>query len=418
MPIFKYKGRNREGKIVSGTLEAGSPGEVASIIRGQGIFATDIVEVKGTTGKKHLKLPINISELSGKTKLIGTPKVKLRDLATFSRQLATLLNSGIPLISCMNIARNQAENKVLRKALGDITVSLEEGNTLADSFARFPGLFPEIFIFMVEAGELGGVLDEVLERLAEHFEREHEVNEKVKSAITYPIIVLVFAVLAVSFMLTFVLPKIIAVIQGMGVPLPLPTRIVMAVSGFFINYWYLIPFMIILLALVFKYIKSQPRGRQTLDQMALKIPVFGPVYQKIIVARFCRTLGTLLKGGVPIIQALEVVKKSTGNVIIEQAVTNAQESVRNGEELSKLIAECGVFPPMVTRMMAVGEETGALDTLLERVGVYYDKEVGIVVGRLSSVIEPMLIVLLGGIVGFIILAVMLPMMSSMMQGLS
>lgn len=411
MPVYEYKGRSSDGKLVTGTMEAGSPSEVAGNVRQQGIFVTDIEETKQKKAKEYSSVS-KLTKFNNRSK-----KVKLRDLATFSRQLSTLINAGIPLINCMKITRNQTEIKALKNALGDITTSLEDGNTLAESFSKFPYIFPEIFIFMVEAGELGGVLDEVLERLADHLEREHEVNEKIKSAMTYPLVVLIFAMLALTFLLTFVLPNIIEVIKGMGIPLPLPTLIVMAVSGAFINYWYLVPLIIILLVLGFRRIKANPKGKEALDKIAIKAPIFGSVYTKIIIARFCRTLGTLLKGGVPIIQALEVVKKSVGNMIITKAVTNAQESVRNGQELSRPIEACGVFPPMVIEMITVGEETGALDTLLERVGVYYDKEVSIVVGRLSSVIEPVLIVFLGGIVGFIILAVMLPMMSSMMKGL-
>jgi len=414
MRVFTYKGRSSEGKLVSGAMEASSPSEVAGTLRLQGVYVTDILETKQeTVREKKVFLVGKLAKLN-----VSSKKVKLRELATFARQLFTLINSGIPLISCINITRSQTESKVLKSALGDIISSLEDGNTLSDSFAKFPNIFPEIFIYMVEAGELGGVLDEVLERLADHLEREHDVNEKIKSAMTYPLVVLIFSMLALAFLLTFVLPKIINVIQGMGVPLPLPTRIVMAVSGAFINFWFLIPFIIFLLVFGFKYIASKPKGQETLDIISIKAPIFGSIYQKIIVARFCRTLGTLLKGGVPIIQALEVVKKSVSNVIISRAVTKAQESVRNGQELSKPIEECGLFPPMVIKMIAVGEETGSLDILLERVGIFYDKEVGIVVGRLSSVIEPLLIVLLGGIVGFIILAVMLPIISSMMKGLS
>lgn len=414
MPVFEYKGRSGDGKLVTGIMEAASPSEVAGNVRIRGVFVTDIVEKKQKS--KGIQWFPSISKLTKSR--THAKKVKLRELATFSRQLSTLINSGIPLLSCIHIARNQTEVKALKDALADIATSLEEGSTLADSFAKFPHIFPEIFIYMVEAGELGGVLDEVLERLAEHLEREHEVNEKVKSAMTYPLIVLGFSLLALSFLLTFVLPKIINVIQDMGVPLPLPTRVVMAVSSTFLTYWYLIPFIIFFAFLLYKRIKSSPKGRETLDKLAIKAPIFGPIYTKIIIARFCRTLGTLLKGGVPIIQSLEVVKKSVGNTIITRAVTNAQESVRNGQELSKPIEACAIFPPMVIKMITVGEETGSLDTLLERVGVYYDKEVSIVVGRLSSIIEPVLIVFLGGIVGFIILSVMLPMMSTMVNGIN
>ncbi|RYD06838.1 hypothetical protein N752_02085, partial [Desulforamulus aquiferis] len=279
-------------------------------------------------------------------------------------------------------------------------------------------LFPEIFIYMVEAGELGGVLDEVLERLADHLEREHELYEKLKSALIYPLTVLVFSLITLTVMLTFILPRIIEVLLVMGISLPLPTKIVMAVSEFFSRFWYLSPLILVVPVLLLKQIKSNPGGRRILDSLILKTPIFGLVYTKIITARFCRTLGTLLKGGVTITQALQVVQKSTGNLVVADAVGVALERVQSGSELSAPLGECGVFPPLAARMMAVGEQTGCLDKMMEKVGLHYDKEVGILVGRLSSIMEPILIVFLGGIVGFIILAVMLPMMSSVVGGFS
>ncbi|AEG61321.1 type II secretion system F family protein [Desulforamulus ruminis] len=412
MPFFEFKGRSPEGKAVSGMLEAASASDAVSGIRAQGVFVTDLSEARLE------KKPKNSPAFTGRLKItVGGKKVKLKELATFARQLSTLLNAGIPLIHCLNIVSSQTESGVLKGALEQVMTGIEEGNTLADSFAGFPHIFPEVFVFMVRAGELGGVLDEVLERVAEQLEREHDLNEKIKSAMTYPAVVLIFALVALVFLMTFVLPRIIAVIADMGVPLPLPTRAVMVVSGLLTHYWYLLPGLFLCLLLGYKYFRSTPWGRERMDSALLKIPLFGPVYRKVIIARFCRTLGTLLEGGVPIIQALEVVKKSSGNIIVEKAFSKAQESVQDGRELSKPLEECRIFPPMVTRMIAVGEETGALDDLLERIGIYYDKEVSIVVGRLSSVIEPLLIVFLGCIVGFIILAVMLPMISSMSQGL-
>jgi type IV pilus assembly protein PilC len=414
MPVYQYKGRAGDGKAVSGTQEAGSASEVAVLLGRQGIYVTDIIE-GGARGPGNL----NFSFSFLKERLNqGSPKVKLEELARFSRELSTLINAGITLISSLNISLEQTDSKALKNALAGVVKRLEEGNPLADSLSNYPQIFPEIFISMVEAGELGGVLDEVLNRLSEHLEREHEIKEKVKSAMTYPVMVIAFALVAVLVLMTFVLPKLINVIIGMGVPLPLPTRILMAVSNWSVQYWYLIPVLIFIIGISLKSIKANPRGRELLDKLTLKVPIFGGIIKKVIITRFCRTLGTLLKGGVPIIHALEVVKKASGNSMISAAVTEAQERVRNGEELSKPLESCGVFPPMVTKMIAVGEETGALDTLLERVGGYYEKEVNIVVGRLSSILEPVLIVFLGVVIGFIILSVMLPMISSMTKGLS
>lgn len=409
MTLFRYRGRKDDGRLVSGSLEAGSALEVAIKTRLQGIFVTDIQEI---TVKPHSFKLVNIIRKYA----AGSRSIKLGELASFCRQLSTLLNAGIPIVSSLDICREQASSRDLKRALETIIKCLEEGTSLADSFAMFPKLFPEIFVYMVEAGELGGMLDQVLERLADHLEREHEIFEKIKSALTYPITVLVFSLLTLSIMLTFIMPKIIEVLIGMGVPLPLPTRMVMAASDIFVKLWYLIPVLALALVLLLRQIKAKTNGRWLLDSITLKVPVLGQVFRKIIVARFCRTLGTLLKGGVPITQALEVVQKSTGNLVIARAVTVALDMVRNGHELSRPLGECGVFPPLASRMIAVGEQTGSLDIMMERIGVHYDKEVGIMVSRLSSLIEPLLIVFLGAIVGFIILAVMLPMMSSVVGG--
>ena len=269
---------------------------------------------------------------------------------------------------------------------------------------------------MVEVGELGGVLDEVLEQMAIHFEKEYELSEKIKSAMTYPVVVLSFSVLALIFLLVFVIPAIISVIMDMGMALPLPTRLVMAASILFQNYWYVILGGLASLILLFKYLKGTKKGWIIINKLVLQVPVLGQLTKKVILARFCRTFATLTKGGVPIIQALEVVKKATGNIVFGQAIEKVQDGVERGESLSQPLEQSQVFPIMITKMITVGEETGNLELLLEKAADFYEQEVNIMVSKLSSLLEPVLIIGLGSIVGFIILAVMLPVMG-MSEGL-
>ncbi len=404
MPVYTYRTRDIKGRLYVGTVEAASDKDVAENLRHKGLYVIDI-KPKTDIWARLIQTEINLS-LTGR-------KVQLKELAVFCRQLATLINAGIPLIGALNIIIQQAENKALREALQDVEKNLKAGNTLAVSFARHRNVFPEIFIYMVEAGEVGGVLDEVLQRMAWHFEREYEMNEKIKAALTYPKIVLAFTVLAGIFLLSFVLPNIISVVEGIGMPLPLPTKIVMSLSNSLINYWYWIILAVLLLCLTGFLLKKWPAGKQFIDRINLRLPIFGLLKQKIIIARFARTFATLYRGGVPIITALELVKKSTGNSVVAAAINQAQQNVQQGSTLSEPLESCSVFPPMVVKMIAIGEETGNLDILLAQVGDFYDREVNLMTDRLTGMLEPVLIVLLGGIVGFVVLAVLLPLMQSM-----
>lgn len=404
MPVYAYRARDATGRVVSGRIEAAGIKEAARMLQNQQLHPVRI----GAVQAQVKLLPRLVSFRRG---------VSLRELALFCRQLSTLVSAGVPLVGAMRILELQVEGRVLKEVVRGVTARLEQGHALAESFGAYPWVFPEIFISMVQAGEVGGVLDEVLESLAGHFEREHEVREKVKSALTYPTMVLGFAVVILTFVLIFVLPPIINTIQNLGVPLPLPTRVVMGVSHLVGHYWYLLPLFPLAAVFGFQRLRVSPRGREVWDRLILRMPIFGPVLKKIIIARFARTLGTLLRGGVPIIQALEVVKKTVGNRVVAAGIAGAQESVREGQGLAGPLEESGIFPPLVIRMVAVGEETGSLDALLNRIGAFYDQEVNITVGRLSSALEPVLIVFLGGIVGFIVLSVLLPMFTSMMQGL-
>ncbi|WP_027719302.1 type II secretion system F family protein [Desulfovirgula thermocuniculi] len=404
MPTYAYRARDREGKLVTGRLDAGGLREAARLLQAQGLLVVQLRPVMAAP-----KLTVRRPAVAH--------RVKLKELALFCRQLSTLVSSGVPLVGAMRILELQVEGRALREVVRGVVARLEEGRSLAESFGAYPQAFPELFVSMVEAGEVGGVLDEVLANLAVHFEREHELREKVKSALTYPSVVLGFAAVILTFMLTFVLPPIIGTIQNLGVPLPLPTRMLMAASDAARRWWFLLPLIAVAGALGLRRVRGSPRGRELWDRVILRLPIFGSLARKIIIARFARTLAALLRSGVAVMQALEVVKRTVGNQVMSRGLDRARESVREGQGLARPLEETGIFPPLVIRMVAVGEETGNLDALLDKVAAFYDQEVNITVGRLSGIIEPVLIVCLGGVVGFIVLSVLLPMFTSIMQGL-
>lgn len=402
MPGFAYKVRDYSGKQLSGHLEADSMAAAVDSLRSRNLF---IIDVKpAARGGASL----NLGSLKGS---LGKPKVKSKDLALFCRQFSTMIDAGVPLLASLDILKSQTTNKTLHATIQDVRSHLEQGDTLSEAMRAYPKVFPPILVNMVEAGEVGGALDQVMSRLAVHFEKEHEIVEKVKSAMTYPLVVLGVAVLAVIFLLTFVLPTFTEMLRGMNVPLPLPTRIVMGISGLLRRFWFVTPLLIGGIAFGAARLFQTAEGRRWKDRVILKVPIFGDVIRKMIVSRFSRTLGTLLRGGVPVLQALEVVKRTVGNVIVAAGIEQAQTAIRDGRGMSQPLEACGVFPPMVVQMISVGEETGALDNLLEKVSVFYDQEVEQAVNRLSSLIEPVLIVFLGGTVGFIVISILLPMFS-------
>ncbi|PRR69927.1 type II secretion system F family protein [Neomoorella humiferrea] len=391
---FAYRGRDARGNAVSGTIEAESQELAIRELRRQGIFITYC-------------RPAVVTPARDWRRLLRRP-VSRRDLALFSRQLATMLGAGLPIVTALHILQRQAENPSLRESIGMLLQDLESGEAFYRALERQPRVFPPIFIHTVEAGELGGALDETLERLAGHLEREHEVEEKVKSALTYPAIVSMVALLVVIFLLTYVLPSFQVMLNSLQVPLPWPTRLVMGLSEGLRRLW---PFLVLFLAGAsygFYRWQQRPAGRYQVDRLFLRLPIFGPLHHKAVLSRFSRTLGTLLHSGVPVLLALEIVRRTVGNAVVAGAVERAAESVRDGQSLATPLEASGVFPPMVVEMITVGEETGALDAMLERVATLYEQELEAVVARLASLIEPILIVGLGGIVGVIVISVFLP----------
>jgi len=391
---FDYKVRDRSGNLVSGQLVGDSEGLVMTKLREMGL--TPIEVKKAGTG---LRLEINLRP----------GRVKLKDLAVFSRQFATMVNSGLPILRALAILGDQTENRELEKVLTQVRVDVEQGQSLSGAMEKHRKAFNDLYIAMVKTGETGGVLDTVLLRVADNIEREVELRRKIKSAMTYPLVVVILVTFILAAMLLFVVPQFETIYAQLGGKLPLPTRILLGVSQALRNYWYL--FMGFVAASVFalRRYKRTERGRATVDAAKLKIPIFGQLFRKTALARFSSTLGMLLRSGVPILQALDIVADTVNNKVISKAVVDVQGSVREGESIAKPLSRHAVFPPMVVQMLAVGEETGAVDTMLDKVAEFYNSEVSASVDALTSLIEPLLIAIVGGAVGAAVIALYMPM---------
>src|SRR4051794_16735242 len=393
---YRYSVRDRSGKMVTGTIDADSPTAVATKLKSMGYAPVSIAAQKSGGMSMEIKLP----------KLGST--VKMKDLAIFTRQFATMINAGLSLLRSLTILEEQTANKYLAAALTSVRQDVETGLALSDSMAKSPKIFPPLMINMTRAGEVGGFLDSVLLQIAENFEAEVKLRGKVKAAMTYPIVVFVIAMLAVTGMLLFVVPTFAKLYDSMGGVLPAPTRVLVHVSHAF---KFLFPALIvssIVFLIVWKRVKHKEQVRNFVDPLKLKIPIFGPLFQKISLSRFTRNLGTMIKSGVPILQALDIVADTTGNVVVGRAVRDVQESVRSGESLAQPLTHHAVFPPMVVQMMSVGEDTGALDAMLAKISQFYDQEVEATTESLTALIEPLMIAVLGGIVGSMIITLYLP----------
>jgi type IV pilus assembly protein PilC len=391
---YEYKVRDRTGNLVSGQLVGDSEGLVMTKLREMGM--TPIEVKKANAG---LKMEINLRP----------GHVKLKDLAVFSRQFATMVNSGLPILRALSILSDQTANKELQKVLVQVRLDVEQGASLSGAMERHPKAFKDLYVAMIKAGETGGVLDNVLLRLADNIEKEVELRRKVKSAMTYPVVVVLLVMLILSAMLLFVVPQFKSIYAQLGGKLPLPTQLLLSVSNALRTYWYVFLVLIFGTAFAFRRYKRTDRGRAQVDAVKLRIPVFGGLFHKTALARFSSTLGMLLRSGVPILQALEIVADTVNNKVISRAVGDVQEAVRQGESMAKPLSKHGVFPPMVVQMLAVGEETGAVDTMLDKVAEFYNSEVSASVDALTSLIEPLMIAIIGGAVGAAVIALYMPM---------
>lgn len=392
---FEYAVRDRAGKLVKGSLEADNQAQVVQKLKTMGYAPVSITQANAGMNKE-----ITIPGFGG--------KVKLKDLAVMSRQFATMISSGLSLLRALTILAEQTENKVLRGVLVEVRQDVETGQSLSSALAKHPKIFPPLMVNMCRAGEVGGFLDSVLLQIAENYEADVKLRSKIKSAMTYPVVVFCIAVLAVIGMLLFVVPIFANMFTELGGELPAPTKVLVWMSDVM---KFVAPVLLVLAIawpLIWAKIKNKPQVRNVLDPLKFKLPVFGNLFRKVALARFSRNLGTMMKSGVPILQALDIVGSTTGNVVLERAVYEVRESVRRGESLAGPLTEHPVFPSMVVQMMAVGEDTGALDTMLAKIAEFYDQEVEATAEALTSLIEPIMIAVIGGIIGAMIIALYMP----------
>jgi type IV pilus assembly protein PilC len=395
---YQYSVRDRSGKIVSGKLDADSPAAVAAKLKQMGYAPVSISQHKA-----GMQTEISIPGF-GK-------KVKLKDLAVMSRQFATMINSGLSLLRSLTILEEQTQNKELGRILGEVRADVETGTALSTAMGKHPKAFPPLMVNMTRAGEVGGFLDTVLLQVAANYEAEVKLRSKIKSAMTYPVVVFVMAILATIGMLLFIVPTFGKMFADLGGELPAPTRMLMAASDFLKVA--IIPLVALFIAGTVAYakVKNKESVRGVVDPLKLKLPIFGKLFQKIALSRFTRNLGTLLKAGVPILQSLDIVADTSGNIVVARAVRDVQESVRRGETLAGPLANHTVFPPMVVQMLSVGEDTGAMDSMLHKISEFYDQEVEATTESLTALIEPLMIAVLGGIVGSMIIALYMPIFS-------
>jgi type IV pilus assembly protein PilC len=393
MPTFEWKGR-RGDKIEGGVIVAESKEAVRSRLRRQQIVVTQVKE-QG----KEIAFPL----LRG--------GVSQKELAIFTRQFSVMIDAGLPLVQCIEILGTQAENKVFQKVLLQVRQDVESGATLADSMRKHPKVFDELYCNMIAAGEAGGILDTILQRLANYIEKAVKLKRAVRSAMVYPVAVIAIAAIVVTVILWKVIPTFAALFAGLGAELPLPTRIVIALSNFVGRYIIIIVLLIAAAIYAIKKYHDTYKGRRVIDGLLLKAPVLGLVLRKIAVARFCRTLATLVSSGVPILEALEITAKTAGNAIVEDAIMATRKSIEEGKTISEPLKDTEVFPPMVVHMIAVGEQTGALDSMLSKIADFYEDEVDAAVANMLTLLEPIMILFLGIVIGGIVISMYLPMFS-------
>jgi type IV pilus assembly protein PilC len=394
MPTFKYVAKDKEGKTVTGTTDAPSNEELIHMLRQQGLL---IVTVKETKAKPK-----------GASFSFGKQRVAQDDLVIFSRQLATMVSAGIPLVNALDILGDQIENKTFKEVVLKVRDDIETGYSLSDAFGKHINIFSSLFVNMTKAGESSGMLDEILDRVALYMEKTSALQKKIKAAMVYPAIISIMAVAVTTLLLLKVIPIFKDIYSGFGANLPLPTLMLINASDLVRKYFLLFVFAIIGLVYAISRFAKTEKGRLYLDRRALKLPIFGPLIRKIAVGKFTRTLSTLVRSGVPILGCLEIVGKTAGNKVIEKAVDSVRASIKEGETIAGPLQKSGVFPPMVVRMVSVGEQTGELDAMLSKIADFYDEQVDAAIKGLTSMIEPLIIAFLGIVVGTIVICMFLP----------
>jgi len=396
MATFAYVGRTRSGAVKKGELNAKTRDEAVDQLRKQSVVVTSLEEKKGGAGG------VNFSLGSGLTD---------KDLVVFTRQFGTMINAGLPLVQCLEILSTQSENKVLRETIGEVKTQVEAGSTFSDALRRHPKVFDDLYVNLVHAGEVGGLLDTILTRLAKYIEKAMKLKGQIKSAMIYPAAILGVAAVVITVLMIWVIPifaKMFNELSGGKMGLPGPTQFVIDVSNVFTSYWYVMIGSIVAVVFGIKKYYATSQGRMAIDKFLLKTPVFGDLIRKASVAKFTRTLGTLLSSGVPLLDGLTICAKTAGNKVIEETLVNARVSISGGKTIADPLAASQVFPKMVTHMIAVGESTGALDAMLGKIADFYEDEVDQAVTSLTSLLEPIMMVFLGIVIGFIVIAMYLP----------
>jgi len=389
MPVFQWEGKLADGSTRKGEIEAETKAAATMVLRRQRITPT--------------KVRAKAKEIN-----LFAQRIKTKDIVVFTRQFATMINAGLPLVQCLEILSNQHDNPSFKRILSTIKQDVESGSTFADALKKHPAIFDDLFVNLVAAGEIGGVLDTILNRLAQYMEKAEALKAKVKGAMTYPAIVLAVAFIVVGILLWFVIPTFSEMFIQFGGTLPAPTQFVVTLSNAFIKFWWLIIGVIAALIFAFIYARKQPKSRYQLDKLALKLPVFGDLLRKVAVAKFSRTLSTMISSGVPIMDGLEITSKTSGNMVIEEGIRSVRSAISEGKPMADPMDATGLFPSMVVQMVAVGEATGALDNMLSKIADFYDEEVDTAVDALTSALEPMLMVFLGTIIGGVVVAMYLP----------
>jgi type IV pilus assembly protein PilC len=394
MPYFNYTIRDANGQTRSGKVEAPNAEELRKRLQAEGLQVLEVTE-----DRKAPRVPAG-----------GYGRVKLSDLAIFARQFSTMLDAGVSLIRCLDVLQAQTNNARLRKILMDLSARVESGESLSRSMARHPKAFSQLIIGLIRAGEVGGVLEESLQRIAGFLEKDVELRRKIRSALTYPVIVLLAAIGIVIFLVSWLVPQFAQLFKELGIKeMPAPTQFLIDLSALFTQRWYVVIIAVVAILIAYKLFVSTRVGRRVADRVKLRVPVFGPLHHKIVMARFSRTMGTLLASGVPILQAMETVAGVVGNSVVSDAVIESRARIREGEKIADPLQRSKMFPPMVVHMVSVGEESGSLDHMLNKIADFYENEVEMTIASLTAAIEPVMIVLLGFIVGFIVISMFLPM---------
>ena len=396
MATFAYVGRTRSGAVKKGELSAKTRDEAVAQLRKQSVVVTSLDEKKGGAGGFKIGFGSGLTD---------------KDLVVFTRQFGTMINAGLPLVQCLEILSTQSENKVLRETIGEVKVHVEAGSTFSDALRRYPKVFDDLYVNLVHAGEVGGLLDTILTRLAKYIEKAMKLKGQIKSAMIYPAAILGVAAVVITVLMIWVIPifaKMFNELSGGKMGLPGPTQFVIDVSNVFTSYWYVMLGGIGAVVFSLKKYYATAQGRMVIDKLLLKTPVFGDLIRKASVAKFTRTLGTLLASGVPLLDGLTICAKTAGNKVIEETLVNARVSIAGGKTIADPLAASGIFPKMVTHMIAVGESTGALDAMLGKIADFYEDEVDQAVTSLTSLLEPIMMVFLGIVIGFIVIAMYLP----------